>query len=529
MVKNFRILFVIVLLLSVSCQKIEERLRTERTAGLVRELLTKLDSTDVYAARKEAYIEALKTQLGGGSTDEEKWRLLYLVAQEYASSVIDSSLCYLDKAAHLAQEIGNDSLKNVSEIRRSFVLTSGGFYVASTETLLAIPRKDLSNQQLALYFNAWATLYHDLYSSSHEPEAYKNKYQACYNVYRDSLLSVTDTTNITHIRNLEKKEARVGNFTEARRYNAIRMEGINDHKSRDYATCLYDRFMLAYHYEKNLTGEAVDDLLESAIIELENSDHDITSLLRVESLLHDVGEMMDAKKVSDYYYVSMRQLGSRKRLLQGGETAMLINGQNLLLLQKKNNQLKIAIAFISLLAVALLVALLKINNSHRKISRLKDNLQQSGKISKGYVGVVFKLYSSYIRRLEAFRTKIYAALKRGNIEQALELTSPSKDLASEERRSLFRKFDGAFVDIFPDFIETVNSCLKPDSQIVPKKTEILNNELRIIALMKLGIKDNEEVADMLHCTVRTIYNLRTIFKSRLAIPMERFDRIISEL
>ena len=66
MVKNFRILFVIVLLLSVSCQKIEERLRTERTAGLVRELLTKLDSTDVYAARKEAYIEALKTQLGGG-------------------------------------------------------------------------------------------------------------------------------------------------------------------------------------------------------------------------------------------------------------------------------------------------------------------------------------------------------------------------------------------------------------------------------------------------------------------------------
>ena len=307
------------------------------------------------------------------------------------------------------------------------------------------------------------------------------------------------------------------------------MEGINDHKSRDYATCLYDRFMLAYHYEKNLTGEAVDDLLESAIIELENSDHDITSLLRVESLLHDIGEMMDAKKVSDYYYASMRQLGSRKRLLEGGETAMLINGQNLLLLQKKNNQFKIAIAFISLLAVALLVALLKINNSHRKISRLKDNLQQSGKISKEYVGVVFKLYSSYIRRLEAFRTKIYAALKRGNTEQALELTSPSKDLASEERRSLFRKFDGAFVDIFPDFIETVNSCLKPDSQIVPKKTEILNNELRIIALMKLGIKDNEEIANMLHCTVRTIYNLKAIFKSRLAVSMERFNRIISDL
>ena len=512
-----------------ACGMKDDVLRTDRTRGLVRELLTKLDSVDVYAERKEVGIEALKMRLGGGSTDEERYALLFRLAEEYATYVIDSSLVYLEKATHLAREIGNDSLRVTAEIKRSSILTIGGFYVASAETLVSIPRNELSRQHLVLYYGAWASLYHELYSSSHEPEAYKKKYRESYNIYRDSLLSVSDPTSIIHVRNLERKEARAGNFAEARKYNAIRMASIKDHKSISYATALYDRFLLAYHYEKNLTGEAVDDLLESAIIELENNNHDIASLLRVESLLHDINELKDAKKVSDYYYASLRQFGSRKRLLEGGEKAMVINEQNFLLLQKKNNQFRIAIAFISLLSIALLCALLKINTSRIRITRLKDNLQRSGKISKGYVGVVFKLYSSYIKRLEAFRAKLHTTLRRGNIEQALELTSPSGDVNSEERRELFRNFDSAFVDIFPDFIETVNSCLKPDSQIVPKRTEILNNELRILALLKLGIRDNEEIADMLHCSVRTVYNLRTIFKARLAMPAKRFYGIISDL
>jgi hypothetical protein len=237
----------------------------------------------------------------------------------------------------------------------------------------------------------------------------------------------------------------------------------------------------------------------------------------------------DAKKISDYYYESLLKFGSRKRLLECGMEAMSVNEENFILLRKKNREFVMAIAFISLMAIALLFAMLKINRARLKIMMLKDNLQQSGKISKGYLGVVFKLYSSYIKRLEVFRAKIYSTVKKGNIEQTLELTSPSKDLISEERKNLFHHFDTAFVDIFPDFIEVVNSCLKPDMKISPKRTEVLNNELRILALIKLGIKDNEEIAEMLHCTVKTVMNLRAIFRSRLVISEERFNKVISEL
>lgn len=488
-----------------------------------------MDSADFYAARKEAEIDSYKKQLGVDRSYQEKFTVLYEVADRYANYTLDSSLVYLEKAAQVANENGDTSLRITADIRRSVMLTVGGFYLEAAEILKSLNRKELNRNQLVEYYNSYTSLYHEVYSSPYEPTSHRESYRERYTTYRDTLLSVLDTTSLIYLRNMEKKEARCGNFAEARRYNSIRLNSIKDHKSYAYATCLYDRFVIAYHYEGVLTGDAVDDLLEAAIIEVEYCNRDIYSLLRVITLLNDIGEVEDAKKISDYYYASLSQFGSRKRLLECGEKAMSINEQNYVLLQKTNNEFKAAIVFISILAITLLLALLKINSSRIKISLLKDNLQQSGKISKGYVGVVFKLYSSYIRRLDAFRTKVYSTLKKGQIDQALELTSPSKDLISEERRDLFRNFDTAFVDIFPNYIQTVNSYLKPELQIIPKRTEVLNNELRILALIKLGIDDNEEIAEMLHCSVKTVYNLRAIFKSRLAVPEDRFYRMISEL
>ena len=527
MMKLLRLALILTAVLYLSCQQRDGRLRTERTTGLVRELLTKLDSADVYAARTEAEIEACKQKLNAAGTYREKYEILYEIANLYAHFTLDSSLVYIEKAVDVAREAGDDRLEISGNIRRSTLLTIGGFYMAAAEILNSFPRDSLGGFQVVAYYNAWSSLYHELYSSPYEPQSFRKDYRERCEVYQDSLISVADTMSVYYLRNMEKKAAKAGDFVSARKYNAIRIENVSD--KRAYATCLYDRYMLAYQYEGNVTGKDIDDLLEATIIELEYCNRDINSMLRVVSLLNDIGEVEDAKKVSDYYYASLLKFGSRKRVLECGLEAMAVNEQNFTLLNKKNSQFLIAIICVSLMAIALLFAMLKINRSRRKITTLKNNLQQSGKISKGYLGVVFKLYSSYIRRLEVFRTKIYSTLKKGNVDQTLELASPSKDIISEERRSLFHHFDTAFVDIFPDFIETVNSYLKPDMKIVPKRTEVLNNELRILALIKLGIEDNEEIAEMLHCTVKTVMNLRAIFRSRLAVPERVFNKIISEL
>lgn len=527
--KRLRFILLLVAVLSLSCQKKEIRLRTDRTSLLVRELLTKLDSADVYAARKEAEIELSKMKLNDLCSFYDRYGVLYDIADKYAHYTIDSSLVYFEKASLLAKEEGNDTLRIFADIRRSTMLTIGGFYMAAFEVLNSVPREALPENMSVRYYNAWMELYRELYTSSYEPRSFQDEFRHRYEAYRDSLLNIVDTTSGYYLRNMERKEAQAGNYAQARRYNAARIATTKDQNRMAYATCLYDRFMISYHYEGKCKGEDVDDLLQAAIIELECSNRDINSMLRVIILLNDIGEVEDAKKVSDYYYASLLKFGSRKRLLECGVKAMDVNEQNICLLQKKNKEFIIAILFISLLAIALLFAMLKINSSRRKIIGLKNNLQRSGQISKSYLGVVFKLYSSYIRRLEVFRTKIYSSLKKGAVDQTLELSSPSKDFISEERRNLFHHFDTAFVDVFPDYIETVNSYLKPEMRITPKRTEILNNELRILALMKLGIEDNEEIAEMLHCSVKTIMNVRAIFRSRLAVSEDKFNKAISEL
>ena len=520
-------LILIIASVAFSCKK-EGLPHTDKTRGLIKELLIKLDSTDVYAAKKEKEIEALKQRLPG-ETLEERYSLYYDIAMAFSNNSADSSIVYLEKAIEAAQLSGIDSLWLQAQIVLADLLSDYGYYLEAHETISSVPREKLEGGLLARYYHTMGLLYRNMYSDYNEPRSFENKYREQFNIYRDSLMMVTDTLSIRYLRSIERKEARAGNIDEAKRYNDLRMQIIEDHHSAAYATCLYDRFAIAYLYERKLTGEAFDDLLKSAIIEVENSNKDIASLLRVESLLNSDNEVEAAKKISDYYFSSLQKLGSKKRVVDGVEQTIKINDRNTQLIQKRNKELWIAITLISILLITLVEALLKINRSRLKIIALKDNLERSDKISKSYIGVAFKLYSSYIKRLDMFRTKINSSLRKGHTEQAIELTSPSGEIASEERRELFHNFDRAFVDIFPNYIEVVNSCLKPEEKIIPKRTEILSNELRILALIKLGIEDNAEIASMLHCSVKTVQNLRSILKARLAIPEKEFKIIISKL
>lgn len=521
--------YIIIALLAgtTACRKADINL-SPGNSELVKELLTKLDSTDVYAARADRKIQALKDQLPG-DTPQEEYALCMDLAREYANHLVDSSMFFYEKAVQTAGGMADKEKLFGAQMSQANILSNTGFHHEAYEILTSLPRKAMKGQLLVAYYSGWSTLYHGLYTDFNEPEAFREKYREKYNSYRDSLLAVADTSSMVYLRSIEKKEARAGNFAEARRYNALRFARIEDPRSAEYATCLYDRFAISYLYERSITDKDVEDLLQSAILEVENANQDIASLLRVEALLIGFNEMDAAKKVSDYYYSSLLEFGSRKRLLGGVSQTVKINDRNFQSLQRKNRQIKETLVAISLLLVILAFTLVGINNSRMKITRLTENLKRSDDITKRYVGVMFQLYSSYIKRLDVFRTRIHSNLKRGHVEQALEATSPSGEIAAEERKELFHNFDTAFVDIFPDYIQTVNACLKPEEQIDPKKTEILTTELRILALIKLGIEDSTQIAEMMHCSVKTVYNLRSRLKSRLAIPEDEFNKIIANL
>ena len=159
---RFRFILILLVFISLSCQNREMRLRTAKTSGLVRELLTKLDSADFYAARKEAEIEACKKQIGGGSNYQEQYKALYDVAEKYSHYNIDSSLVYFNRAVQVAADADDELLRIYAQIRLSTMLTIGGFYMEAAEILNSVPREALLASHLAPYYNACMTLYREV-------------------------------------------------------------------------------------------------------------------------------------------------------------------------------------------------------------------------------------------------------------------------------------------------------------------------------------------------------------------------------
>lgn len=503
-------------------------LQTPQTKPLIHELLEKIDSADVFLLRKEAELADIKTALDTVS-GIQRYNVYREIAQSYTRFVCDSALTYHSKASELAEELGQDSLWVKSEISKSAMLSIAGFYAEAWETILGVPRSKVESVgELESYYNAMSALYHGLYSGSDEPRDFRQRYRALYNVYRDSLLTVSDPESDSYLRNLEKIAARSGAYDKARMYNQMRRERIEDHNSRIYATCVYDKYAIYYVYEHVPSAEAVDDLIRAAIIEVRTCNQDIASLLRLEKHLIDMGEITAAKKVSDYYYRAMVHFGARNRRLAASDQTVLISNKVLKTLNRRNKAMVLAFIFISVLLVIISIILLKINKIRHKITVLNEKLMLSGDITKGYIGVLFQLNASYIKRLETFRSKIHMMLKKGNIDKALELTSLSGYVSADEIKELNNNFDSVFLSIYPNFVQTVNSCLRSDARFV-QKAGMLPTELRIIALTKLGIDDTAELADMLRCSVKTIYNLRSAFKGRLAVSEDEFKKTLAEL
>jgi hypothetical protein len=100
--------------------------------------------------------------------------------------------------------------------------------------------------------------------------------------------------------------------------------------------------------------------------------------------------------------------------------------------------------------------------------------------------------------------------------------------SEELSKDFYNVFDDAFLNIYPTFITSVNSLLMPDKQITLLPDEKMNTDLRILALMRLGIEDSSRIAQMLNYSVNTIYTYRNKLKNK-AIDRDKFEENIMEI
>ena len=174
----------------------------------------------------------------------------------------------------------------------------------------------------------------------------------------------------------------------------------------------------------------------------------------------------------------------------------------------------------------------KLNDELTEVNQVlfstNNALTESNKIKEVYIGRFIELCSIYINKIDDFRKKINAKIKDGNIKEASLLTQ-SQDIMDEEFEELYANFDNAFLQLFPNFVEKVNELLNENDRFLLKKGELLNPELRIIALMRLGISDGSKISHFLRYSLTTVYNYRTKTKNRTFLQKEEFDNKILQI
>lgn len=172
-----------------------------------------------------------------------------------------------------------------------------------------------------------------------------------------------------------------------------------------------------------------------------------------------------------------------------------------------------------------LIADLQQANKHNR--DISQRLREANYVKEECIGATFALCSSYIDRFEKYRKDLLKLVKNQKWKELQEEVIATS-YVNRELKDFYRSFDSLFLNIYPDFVRDFNSLLRPEEQLTVNPGE-LNTELRIYALVRLGISDSVKIAALLHCSTQTVYNYRLRMRNKAIIDKQNFAEAVKSL
>jgi hypothetical protein len=170
----------------------------------------------------------------------------------------------------------------------------------------------------------------------------------------------------------------------------------------------------------------------------------------------------------------------------------------------------------------------KLIKSNEEVLLINKKLESFTNAQKEYIVHYLKLSSEYIGKIDDFRKSLYKKALSENKDDIIK-DLRSKEFINTELKLFYEDFDKAFLDLYPNFIEQFNELLKDDEKIELKHDELLNSELRVFALIRLGITESEHIAKFLRYSVTTIYNYRVKMRNKARIPRDEFKEAVKRI
>ena len=165
---------------------------------------------------------------------------------------------------------------------------------------------------------------------------------------------------------------------------------------------------------------------------------------------------------------------------------------------------------------------------NKELSEANTNLSEANQIKEAYIGHFLDLCSTYINKLEKYQNTLNKKAVEKKLDELYKMLK-SSDMINNELKELYENFDNIFLHLYPNFVEEFNSLLLDEEKFVLKPNELLNVELRIFALIRLGITDSSKIASFLHYSANTIYSYRTRVRNKAAVPRDDFENRVMKI
>lgn len=505
-----------------------------------------------YSAKREDRITELKKK----SASFNKLSVPNLEAntalyEEYKPYKCDSAILYLNKSIEISEKLKIDESTDKLKLKLANLLASTGMYLESVEVLDGVKRSKVDSALLVEYFQTKNNVYGELAHYTQNP-AFSSKYRQTANSYRDSLIAILPVDSKYLLFFQEKNFLYNKKFDEALRINSIQLDKYKI-GSPEYAVIAWHRSLI-YDRMKDLDSKKYY-LAASALSDIVSAKKDHASLWTLAQILYNEGDINRAYNYIRFSWSETIFYNARLRSLQSADILSLIDKTYQATIEAQKSKLQRNLLIILVLSLFLLAASLFIYRQMKRISSVQKRLliankellnlnfeqkelnsklnytnaklSESNYIKEEYIGRFLKLCSTYIEKLNEFRRLVNKKIDTGETIELLSYTK-SYDAFDLIFQELYENFDEAFLRIFPDFVTQVNSLFKTEDHIKPKDKELLNTELRILALVRLGIKDSTQIADFLRFSVHTIYNYRAKLRSK-ALVKENFEYDIMQI
>ena len=466
-----------------------------------------------------------------------RYELSHLLYDEYKAYCYDSAIVYARQMDSLSHQINDRNLILEAKCAMTFCLTQAGIMSEARYQILDMDTLGVSKEKKAEYFFVVSVFWRNLADYVVE-QPYYNKYITLSNASLDSLIALTpENTAMWH-------SYHGSHLMRERKYREALDHLDEVMKAPDTGIHLKAQTMaeMAWAYIRlNEEDKAIECFAQSAIYDNESATREITALYHLSRLIYKQGDYERASRYVHLALEDVRFYNSRLRKMEIGDILPIIEQDRYNALRSERNWLMAAVGLVILLLIAIISSYVMLKRKNRKLNEARETiaeqlrqlqqansqLKEVNKIKDEYIGRSFYTNSEFIKKLE----KLYLAMDRKiATHQYEDLRATLKQSTLDaERETMYEAFDQTFLKVFPQFVEKYNELFDEKDRKLPHNDHSLTSEMRIFALIRLGITDSERIANFLDYSVHTVNTYKTRIKNRSICENDRFEQLIMEI